>query len=96
MYFPPFQEVSMKKAAVLLAAVALMVAGQASATEGKKVRTPQQNRMKACAVQYHQKKIAKSQYRNFMKVCLRKTPANVAAKQIETSPSSSHLKVSVP
>jgi len=35
----------------------------------------QQSRMKACAAQYHQQKLAKSQYKSFMSQCLKTTPA---------------------
>lgn len=34
--------------------------------------TPQQTKMKTCAAAYHSQHIAKSQYRTFMKSCLKK------------------------
>lgn len=55
-----------------MAAFALFCASPALAATAKKTPTAQQNRMKECAAQYHQKKIAKHEYRNFMKVCLKK------------------------
>jgi hypothetical protein len=45
---------------------------------------PQQEKMKSCAHQYHEKNIPKSEYRKFMSVCLRSdhkvAPAHHAAK----------------
>ena len=42
----------------------------------------QPSKMKLCATQYHQQKIAKSQYRSFMSQCLKKDSARapMAAK----------------
>ena len=61
----------MKKTLLFLTAlIALVCAGQAQAAATTKA-SPQQNRMKSCAAQYHQKNIAKSQYRSFMSKCLK-------------------------
>ena len=61
----------MKKIVLFLAALAVLgCAGQAQAATTK-AATPQQNRMKVCAAEYHQKNIAKSQYRAFMSKCLK-------------------------
>ena len=65
----------MKKHILFLAALAFIgCAGQAHAATTK-ASTPQQNRMKTCAAEYHQKNIAKSQYRSFMSKCLKTHPA---------------------
>ncbi len=62
----------MKKSVLLLAALAILCG--ASPSHAAPV-TPQQNRMKTCAAQYHQKNIAKSEYRKFMSECLKTHPA---------------------
>ena len=62
----------MKKTILFLAAFAVIgYAGQAQAAAATKAASPQQNRMKTCAAEYHQKNIAKSQYRAFMSKCLK-------------------------
>ncbi len=62
----------------MLLSLCLAGAPVAAAAKTKKV-TAQQNRMKACAVQYHEKKIPKHDYRKFMSQCLRKNPKAPAA-----------------
>ena len=70
----------MKKLVLSFAVVTLLFCAPAAyAAEGKKPLSSQQNRMKTCAAQYRQKKMAKSEYRNFMKQCLRTHPANAKA-----------------
>ncbi|MDD3371364.1 MAG: PsiF family protein [Alphaproteobacteria bacterium] len=72
----------MKKVVLSAFAFALLLgAGQALAqTQDSEPARPQrkhsaqQNRMKDCAAQYHEKNIAKSEYRNFMAECLKKHP----------------------
>jgi len=64
--------------------------GPAAAAAKTKKMTAQQNRMKACAVQYHEKKIPKHDYRKFMSQCLRKNPkaptaASAKAKTVTLS-----------
>lgn len=53
-----------------VAAPAFAEAPVASATPAKV--NPQTEKMKACAQEYHQKGIAKSEHRKFMSVCLKK------------------------
>lgn len=68
----------MKKLLLVASVLALIAAPAWSETSpAHKPLKPQNVRMKACAVQYHEKKIAKSQYRAFMKQCLKKHPAKV-------------------
>ena len=67
----------MKKTILFLTALAVIgFAGQAQAATATKAATPQQNRMKTCAAEYHQKNIAKSQYRSFMSQCLKSKKAS--------------------
>ncbi len=64
-------------------APATPAATPSAATTTATAATPQQNRMKSCAAQYHQKNIAKSQYHAFMSNCL-KNPST--AKAAATAP----------
>jgi len=61
----------MRKIISIVAIVAMFSISTAYAGTAKKPHTSQQNRMKACAAQYHEKKIAKSEYRKFMTQCLK-------------------------
>ena len=64
----------MKKILLYLAAFAAIVAATpaGATTPGTAATaTNQQNRMKTCAAQYHQKKLPKSQYKTFMNGCLK-------------------------
>ena len=70
----------MKKQILCLASLLMLVgAGQAHAAQTDKAPTAQQNRMKTCAAQDHEKKIAKSQYHAFMSKCLKK-PGSASKK----------------
>jgi hypothetical protein len=65
----------MKKIVLCLATLAaLCCTGQVQAAAPSTTATPQQSRMKTCAAEYHQKKIAKADYHNFMSKCLKTTP----------------------
>ncbi len=71
----------MKGFTLLAAALAFLIsAGSAQAADSSKSATHQQNRMKSCAAQYHQKHIAKAQYHSFMSSCLKTSKASKAAK----------------
>jgi hypothetical protein len=77
----------MKKIVLFLAVLAVLSgAGQAQAATTK-AATPQQNRMKTCAAEYHKQNIAKSQYRAFMSKCLKtsKTAAGKTSKKSKTA-----------
>lgn len=65
----------MKKIVLLFAVFSVLcLSSQAQAATTTKT-SPQQSRMKTCAVEYHQKNIPKSGYRAFMSQCLRTHPA---------------------
>ena len=64
----------MKKHVLLLAALAVLC-GASQSHAATAPATPQQNRMKTCAAQYHQKNIAKAEYHKFMSQCLKTHPA---------------------
>lgn len=92
----------MKKIVIALFAVSLLVlSGTAFAVEEVKAvevapkasakATPQQNRMKVCAEEYHAKKLEKSQYRAFISKCLRGEEFNPAEKEV--APSAMHNKI---
>jgi hypothetical protein len=66
----------MKKVVLLTAGLFLVCA--ASAEAAGTVQTAQQTRMKTCAAEYHQKKIAKSQYHAFMSQCLKTHPGKAS------------------
>lgn len=79
--FSSYRSISMRKIILAMAALGLLIAAPAYAAAPKPAATAQQQRMKTCAAEYNAKKAAgkiqKSQYRAFMKVCL-KNPANAA------------------
>jgi len=54
--------------------------GYATAPAPIATETPQQHRIGTCAAQYHQKKIDKSQYHQFMTQCLKNPPKDTPLK----------------
>ncbi|MDR3424991.1 MAG: PsiF family protein [Alphaproteobacteria bacterium] len=61
----------MKNAPLLLAAFAVLFSAGYAPAASAAAPAPQQNRMKTCATEYHEKKIPKSLYHKFMSNCLK-------------------------
>ncbi len=70
----------MKKVFICCVMLVALLGASASHAAAPKKMTAQQNRMKMCAVQYHEKKIPKHDYRKFMSQCLRTHPKDAKAK----------------
>jgi len=73
----------MKRGIVVIVISAVLCTGQvhaATAPTPAKTTTSQQDRVKGCAAQYHQKNITRSQYRNFMSGCLKNSGTTTATK----------------
>jgi hypothetical protein len=74
----------MKKILLGLAVLAAIgYAIPANAATATSTAPAQQSRMKACAAQYHQKNLPKSQYKTFMSGCL-KNPATAGTTKSTT------------
>jgi hypothetical protein len=62
----------MKKLLLTLAVICTMAMPAMAADATTKATSAQGNKMKACAAEYHEKKIPKSEYKSFMSSCLKK------------------------
>ncbi len=80
----------MKKllAYVMLAFALVAAPAMAETAPAAKAANPQQGKMKECAAEYHQKGLAKSEYRKFMSACLKKdyVPGSYAPAAATTTP----------